>query len=46
LGISRITASKYLNQLAEYGFVKKHKIGRTNYYVNEALVRLITRQEE
>lgn len=43
LGVSRITASKYLNQLAGHGFVKKHKIGRTNYYVNEALVRLITR---
>ncbi len=46
LGVSRITASKYLNQLAEHGFVKKHKMGRTNYYVNEALVQLITRQEE
>lgn len=46
LGVSRITATKYLNQLAEYGFVSKHKMGRTNYYVNEALVNLIIQQEE
>jgi Fic family protein len=46
VGVSRLTATKYLNQLAEYGFVNKHKMGRTNYYVNEPLVRLITQQEE
>ena len=46
VGVSRLTATKYLNQLAEHGFVNKHKMGRTNYYVNEPLVRLITQQEE
>ena len=46
LGISRITATKYLNELTELGFVSKHKIGRTNYYINEPLVALITQQEE
>ncbi len=46
LGVTRITATKYLNQLADHGFVRKHKVGRTNYYVNEPLVRLIMRQEE
>ena len=46
LGVSRITATRYLNQLAEHGFVSKHKMGRTNFYVNEPLVRLISQQEE
>ena len=46
LGVSRITASKYLNELAEHGFISKHKIGRTNFYINEPLVELIRQQEE
>ena len=46
VGVSRITATKYLNQLTEHGFVNKHKMGRTNYFVNEPLVRLIAQQEE
>jgi len=46
LGVSRITATRYLNLLAEHGFVSKHKMGRTNFYVNEPLVRLISQQEE
>ena len=46
LGVSRITATRYLNQLAEHGFVSKHKMGRTNFYVNEPLLRLISQQEE
>jgi Fic family protein len=37
LGVSRITATKYLEALAESGFVRKQKVGRGNYYVNEAL---------
>ena len=37
LQVSRLTASKYLDALAEGGFVAKHRIGRTNYYVNVAL---------
>jgi len=27
LGISRITATKYLNELTDQGFVSKHKLG-------------------
>lgn len=45
LNVSRITATKYLNELTEQGFVTKHKVGRTNYYVNEPLVDLIMQQE-
>ncbi len=37
LKVSRLTATKYLDALAEEGFVQKHKIGRHNYYVNIAL---------
>ena len=37
LGVSRITATKYLDLLTEGGFVQKQRIGRGNYYVNLAL---------
>lgn len=37
LGVSRITATKYLEALTEGGFVQKQKIGRGNYYVNISL---------
>jgi Fic family protein len=37
LGVSRVTATKYLDALAEGGFVRKHKIGRGNYYINLGL---------
>lgn len=40
LKVSRQTAAKYLDLLAEKGFVAKHRSGRSNYYVNENLVRL------
>lgn len=37
LKVSRVTATKYLEALAEGGLVKKQKVGRSNYYVNLAL---------
>ncbi|MDO9314840.1 MAG: Fic/DOC family N-terminal domain-containing protein [Burkholderiaceae bacterium] len=37
LKVSRVTATKYLEALAEGGLVKKQKMGRSNYYVNLAL---------
>ncbi|SNB64140.1 Fic family protein [Arboricoccus pini] len=40
LKVSRQTAAKYLDMLAEKGFVAKHRSGRSNYYVNADLVRL------
>jgi Fic family protein len=42
LGVSRITASKYLNQLAKDGLLKKEKMGTGNYYINEKLIKLLT----
>ena len=41
LGVSRLTASKYLDALDAGGFVRKMKIGRSNYYVNLALNRIL-----
>lgn len=40
LQVSRITATKYLSQLSEHGFLRKEKIGRYNYYINEPLLKI------
>jgi Fic family protein len=40
LKVTRQTAAKYLDTLAEQGFVEKHRSGKRNYYINTALVRL------
>lgn len=40
LGVSRLTATKYLGQLTEKGFVEKKKKGRTNYFINTPLYEL------
>jgi len=42
LGVSRITASKYLNKLAKDGLLKKEKLGTGNYYINEKLIKILT----
>ncbi|NLP59482.1 Fic family protein [Lutibacter sp. B1] len=42
LGVSRITASKYLNLLAKDKVLKKEKLGTGNYYVNEKLIKILT----
>jgi len=41
LGITRITATKYLEQLVDAGFLQKAKIGRAYYYVNQPLCRVL-----
>jgi Fic family protein len=45
LNVTRITATKYLEQLVEYGFLKKQRIGRANYYINEPLCDLLMANE-
>lgn len=40
LGVSRLTATKYLNQLTEKGLLQKKKKGRTNYFINTPLYEL------
>lgn len=42
LNVSRITAAKYLDLLAEGKFVTKKKIGRDNFYINDPLYQLLT----
>jgi len=41
LRVSRMTATKYMDALDTAGFVEKHKVGRSNYYVNLALNRIL-----
>lgn len=41
--VTRLTATKYLDELATDGFLKKERIGRANYYVNVALVELLSK---
>jgi len=41
LKVSRLTATKYLDALADGGFVQKVKVGRSNYYINLALDRIL-----
>lgn len=43
LGVSRITATRYLDKLAEDGVLDKLRIGRNNYYVNRPLFELLGR---
>ncbi|MEW6773682.1 MAG: Fic family protein [Bacteroidota bacterium] len=40
LNITRLTATKYLELLVEKGFLKKQKIGKSNFYINEPLFNL------
>ncbi|MEA3495963.1 MAG: Fic family protein, partial [Bacteroidota bacterium] len=45
LGVSRITASKYLSLLSNDGLLKKEKLGTGNYYINVKLLELLTLKE-
>lgn len=42
LGVTRVTAARYLDALAEAGVLRKMKVGRSSYYINERLVGLLT----
>lgn len=44
LGVSRPTATNYLNQLAEDGLLKKERIYKTNYYINQPLFDLLAKR--
>ncbi|NJS37366.1 MAG: Fic family protein [Brachymonas sp.] len=44
LKVSRLTATKYLDLLADGGFVKKQKVGRSNYYMNTVLTDILTQR--
>ncbi len=40
LRVSRLTATRYLEKLTKNGFLEKHKRGRSNYYINQPLLRI------
>lgn len=42
LKVSRLTATRYLDQLAEAGFLEKQKIWRSNFYINRPLFSLLS----
>ena len=42
LGISRVTASKYLELLVAEGIRRKEKRGKTNFFINEPLFQLLS----
>ncbi len=46
LKVARQTTTRYLNILAEKGFVRKRRIGRNNYYINTNLVQLLVSVSE
>ena len=41
LDVSRPTAVRYLGELEKSGLVRKTKLGRTNFYINEPLVSIL-----
>ena len=41
LNVSRLTATKYLDALADGGFLLKRRVGRSNYYVNVSLSAIL-----
>ncbi|VAW15512.1 Fic family protein MloA [hydrothermal vent metagenome] len=46
LNVTRQTAAKYLDTLADHKFVRKHQAGRNNYYINTALMALFYKMSE
>jgi Fic family protein len=46
LGVSRLTATKYMAALEAEGFVLKQKVGRNNYYINLALNEILSASAE
>lgn len=40
LAVSRITATKYLDELVNIGLLDKTKVGRSNFYINRPLMAL------
>lgn len=45
LNVSRLTARKYLEELTAAGFLQKHKVGRSNYYINTTLLPILIGDE-
>lgn len=43
LSVTRQTASRYLDELTQIGIVTKHKLGKDNFYINNKLFDILTR---
>jgi len=46
LKTTRLTATRYLDNLADAGYLEKHKIWRSNYYINRRLLDLLSNQQK
>jgi Fic family protein len=46
LDVTRKTASKYLDDLVSIGLLSKHKIGKENFYLNDALFQHLQEHPE
>lgn len=46
LRVSRLTATKYLDALTGAGILVKQKVGRSNYYINHALIAILVGNRE
>ena len=44
MGVSRLTAANYLNQISQDNFLTKMKLGTGNYYINEPLFDLLAKR--
>ena len=46
LEVTRITATRYLDEMTRIGLMSKQKLGRDNYYINIALFNLLSNVHE
>jgi len=46
LNVSRITATTYLDTLAEDQLLKKESVGKNNYYINVALLKILSKNDK
>jgi len=46
LGVSRATATRYLEALSDHGILEKSKLGRESFYTNHALISLLFNMPE
>lgn len=44
--VQRKTAAKYLDMIVAEGLLKKIRVGRENYYINEPLMQLFLNRED
>ena len=42
LQVTRLTATRYLNEMTRIGLMSRQKLGRDNYYINIVLFNLLS----